>query len=87
MTPELAAYVAAGGDIWDLCGIGSGEREANGAECEACRIADTLVQLGRSCLIAPERLERTETFRFIAKRLAQSQGLDPARLTRAPPQA
>ncbi|MEP5761169.1 MAG: hypothetical protein ABJ327_18005 [Litoreibacter sp.] len=85
MVPELAAYVAAGGSIFDICGGDHQPGHEDAVDCEACRVADNLTMLQGCDRIASVELERIQTWRFIAKRLAESQGLDPARLTRAPP--
>lgn len=86
LSPDLAAYVAAGGLLIDICGTG-GQTEAGGVKCDACRLIGAAVVpldtgLGPVVLTAPAR-----KMAFVAKRLRNSQGLDPARLTRAPPQA
>ena len=85
MTPELVAYVAAGGSIADICGGDQYPDRTNTVNCEACRIADSLTVTQTCDPVATIDLERIQRWRFISKRLAQSQGLDPARLTRAPP--
>lgn len=85
LTPELVAYVAAGGSISDICGGDHQSEHEDATNCEACRIGDCLMMMQGSDHIASVELERIQTWRFIAKRLAESQGLDPARLTRAPP--
>ena len=85
MTPELAAYVAAGGSLFDLCGTDQLPEDGQTVECEACRIADSFALLRGCKQVMPVELERVEAWRFVAKTLAESQGLDPARLTRAPP--
>lgn len=85
MTPEMAAYVAAGGSIFDLCGGNELPHEGQIMDCEACRIADNLVTLQACEPAAFAELAQVQAWRFIAKHLSESQGLDPARLTRAPP--
>lgn len=87
MTPELAAYVAAGGSLSDLCGPTDGDGPAPRADCEACRLSDTLTTLRDPCLAASRITPKTFVFGFVAKRLRQTSGPDPVRLTRAPPRA
>lgn len=85
MAPELAAFVAAGGSISDICGGDHEPEHGEAVDCEACRITDTFAILHGVRLVASVRLERVQTWRFVAKRLSEKQRLDPARLTRAPP--
>jgi hypothetical protein len=85
MTPELAAYVAAGGSISDICGSDHQPEHGQALDCEACRITDNFATLQGCKLIASVELESVQTWRFVAKRLSEKQRLDPARLTRAPP--
>lgn len=86
MTPELAAYIAAGGQLSDLCRTVDGEGVPATTDCEACRIADNLAQSKADSVISTE-LEAVRVFAFVAKRIAARNDLDPGRLTRAPPQA
>lgn len=86
MTPELAAYLAAGGQLSDLCGTADGEGQPAQSNCEACRISDTATVLGTPCTEVTKPVV-TRTMAFVAKRIAERSDLDPARLTRAPPQA
>ncbi len=86
ITPELVAYVAAGGELSDICGIADGENLPVGLDCEACRLADNIVQSRIGCLAHTE-LAETLVLAFVAKRISERNDLDPARLTRAPPQA
>lgn len=86
-SPEMVDYVAAGGSLSDLCGDFDGSGRSGTVHCEACRIVET-VSLAQCCALLPVvTVGKVEVFRFAAKRLRQSRGLDPARLTRAPPQA
>lgn len=87
MSPELAAYVAAGGSISDICGGNHDSEHEQQIDCEACRITDSFVILRGCKHETPRELGIIQTWHFIAIRLSQSQGLDPARLTRAPPYA
>jgi hypothetical protein len=87
MSPELAAYVASGGSISDICGGDHDSEHEQHIDCDACRIADSFVILQGCKQAASGELEIIQTWRFVAKRLSQSQGLDPARLSRAPPSA
>ena len=87
MSADLAAYLAAGGSISDICGGGHDPEHEQTIDCEVCRIADNFV-ISHGCTQAVSvELVTVQNWRFIAKRLVQSQGLDPARLTRAPPYA
>ena len=85
MSPELAAYLAAGGSLADICSGDHEPEHEQPIDCEACRIADSIVTMHGGKQVAPAELGVVQNWRFIAKRLSQSQGLDPARLTRAPP--
>lgn len=87
MQPELAAYLAAGGSLDDICGSMGGDDIAPSSDCEACRLSDSLIHLPVCDHRIITTTDATFVFGFVAKRLIQSQGLDPARLTRAPPQA
>lgn len=86
ITPELAAYVAAGGQLSDICGIADGENTPLAYDCEACRLTDNIAQPGVGCTVHIE-LAETLALAFVAKRISERNDLDPARLTRAPPQA
>lgn len=86
-SPELADFLAMGGSLSDLCGLPSGEGPSPLTDCEACRIVDNLMSTPGCNSTGISELQKTRTFAFVAKRLAQSRGLDPARLTRAPPLA
>ena len=85
MTPELAAFVAAGGSISDICRGDHTPQHGQAVDCEACRITENFAILQGYPLVAPVRLERVQTWRFVAQRLSGEQSLDSARLTRAPP--
>ena len=87
LTPDLAAYVATVGSLSDICGAPDGQGRAAGLDCEACRISDASIVLRNCNTIPPVVLDQTRAFSFVAKRLRNSRRLDPARLTRAPPQA
>ncbi|MFD1157729.1 hypothetical protein [Roseovarius aestuarii] len=87
LSPELVAYVAAGGSLSDICGTAGDEGNAPLIDCEACRISDHLGMLGSGCHTVATSTPKVFIFGFVAKRIAESQGLDPARLVRAPPQA
>lgn len=87
LAPELAAYVAAGGSLDDLCGGDQLPGHAASVSCEACRIADSFAIFQDCKLSASAEQVRVRTWRFVAKRLLETQDLDPARLTRAPPYA
>ena len=85
MSEELAAYLAVGGSISDICSGDHEPQQKHSIDCEACRIADSFVILQGCKQPVSVELKSVQVWRFIAKRLSQSEGLDPARLTRAPP--
>lgn len=85
-SPELAAYVAAGGDLADLCGT-DGQGGKLGSSCDACRIVDATVILRTTCGTTTAHTLRTQNFAFVATEVHRRHPHDPARLTRAPPQA
>lgn len=87
ISPELAAYVAAGGTLADLCGTAGDDETGATSDCQACRISDgaALHPLCPQPVIAV--LDQTQVYRFVAKRLLHRHGRDPSRLTRAPPVA
>ena len=87
MSSDLAAFLAAGGSLSDICGDDHEPEHEQTIDCEACRITDSFVIMHGCKQAVPVELEVVQKWRFIAKRLSQSQGLDPARLTRAPPYA
>jgi hypothetical protein len=87
LTPELMAYVAAGGSLADICGAPIEQDGAQGQKCEACRLMGAAI-LPRTCHGIPVVLsDQTRKFAFVAKRLHHARPLDPSHLTRAPPQA
>lgn len=85
-TPELTAYIAAGGQLSGICGNIDGDSAPVTVDCEACRISNTsvLIQDSRPRFV---QTTATRTFEFIAKRVAERNDLDPARLTRDLPHA
>jgi hypothetical protein len=87
MSPELAEFVAAGGSLADICGSSGEQDGARGAKCEACRLMNASL-IPRNCHAAPlTYTTQTRVLAFVAIQLHNKQPLDPARLTRAPPQA
>lgn len=86
MTPALAAYVAAGGQLGDLCGTAGEGRASATQDCEACRMAENILTPGAGW-IGFSQLAKTRVFAFVAKRISERNDLDPARLSRAPPRA
>lgn len=87
ISPELGAYLAGGGLLSDLC---AGTDDAGydlPTPCDACRISSGLHLPPPSATGAVVAPPVVQTRLFIAKRLRFSRGLDPARQTRAPPQA
>lgn len=87
LSPELEAYVAQGGSLADICGERGGKDPIVPVGCEACRLSDSLSLGGTCSALPPLTLTQTKSAHFIAKLLRHSQSPDPARLTRAPPQA
>ena len=85
MTAELAAFVAVGGSMSDICADGHQPEHEQAVHCEACRITDDFVIFQSCTHTASAELENVQIWAFIAEHLSQSQGLDPTRLTRAPP--
>lgn len=87
LTPELAAYVAQGGSLGDLCGDFDEEHGHHGQKCEACRL------VGAALLSPPwhEFLISVSVSRqnlpLVTRTSRATRRLDPARLTRAPPKA
>lgn len=88
MPPDLAAFLAAGGQLTDLCGPVPVDADGKSvpAKCDACRLSDTFVDVSTPCVIA-KQTPATRTYAFVAKRLAERRDLDPTRLPRAPPLA
>ncbi len=87
LSPELADYLAAGGALADICGALDGQDLPMSQDCEACRLVDT-VSLSDALGIRPVvLLPKARVHCFVAKRLRHITGPDPARRTRAPPQA
>ncbi len=85
LAPELAEYVAMGGSLEDICGH-AGEGNATGQKCEACRLLGAAIVPRNIHEIPNSVLLSTCRMSFVAKRLQETRPLDPARLTRAPPQ-
>lgn len=87
LSPDITAYVAAGGSLSDICGSIGEQDGTYSQKCEACRLMDTALA-PRFCHALPMVLsDQTRVLAFVAKRLYHSRPLDPTRLTRAPPQA
>lgn len=87
LSPDLAEYVLAGGELSDLCGYSGEQDGARGQKCEACRLIGAAL-IPRVCHGVPVVIsDQTRVLSFVAKRLHQQHPLDPTRQTRAPPQA
>ncbi|MDO6485309.1 hypothetical protein [Shimia thalassica] len=87
LSAKLEAYVAAGGSLSDICGLGGEQGGGLGQECYACQLIGAAL-VPRVCHGVPLVLtDQTRVLSFVAKRLHQRHPLDPARLTRAPPKA
>ncbi|MGJ8544337.1 MAG: hypothetical protein ACSHWZ_02760 [Sulfitobacter sp.] len=83
---DMAAFIASGGTLSDLCNRG-GPARGGGMKCEACRLMDSgapLPELGWSQVSIRLRMAR---LRIIAQTRHRAKPLDPARHSRAPPQA
>ena len=86
VSPELAAYLAAGGSVADLCHDIGEDHSDRHAPCDACRlIAAALIP--RPCEGPAITLSlRTRVQARVSESLRQARSLDPVRMTRAPPQ-
>ncbi|MGH1413599.1 MAG: hypothetical protein ACRBB0_08895 [Pelagimonas sp.] len=87
VSDDLAAYVAAGGWLGDICGDVDDPKGTQGQKCEACRLIGAALVPPHDIHCTPIVTDETRRFNFVAKRLHQARSLDLARLTRAPPQA
>lgn len=86
-TPEMAAYLAAGGSLTDICGGAEDQDGTSRQTCEACLLLSAALMPHNTLGRALDLSEKTRILSFVAKLLLQSQGLDSARLSRAPPAA
>lgn len=86
-SPELSAYLAAGGSLAEICGDLEDRESHSGSKCEACRLIEVAAVPPEMSGARLSLTDRTRRFAFISKQLLQSRGLDPARLSRAPPTA
>jgi len=86
LSPELQAYVANGGALADLCGTGDSPHSGTMADCKTCRLIGAMALPEAVTGLPVPVLEKTQTLRFVAKRLLHTRKPDPSRLTRAPPQ-
>lgn len=84
---ELAAYVAAGGALTDICGDMPEGDESGQFRCETCRLIG--VALVPSALYSAALVCGVRTLRLqhVATQIHYAKPLDPSRLSRAPPQA
>lgn len=87
MTPELAAYVANGGSLAELCGTSGRPDQRALAKCEACRLINAAILPTADLGVLDCSTVKTRNYLFIAQCAHNACPLDPARLTRAPPQA
>ncbi|MCG3267772.1 hypothetical protein [Yoonia sp. I 8.24] len=87
LTDDVIAYLAAGGSFSDLCGNTTDPSKASGGHCPACHLIAAAV-LPDALTSAPITLPGDYT-RLVAtaQNMRNAQSLDPARLSRAPPQA
>lgn len=85
LDPALAAYVAAGGSVEDICGYTEGSSHQNVPSCEACRLVNAAVLpdhdpacIAPFCKLALVRVAVQETE-------LRSARLDLSRAARGPP--
>ncbi|RBW45291.1 hypothetical protein DS901_03450 [Loktanella sp. D2R18] len=87
MTDDVIAYLAAGGSFSDLCGDTTDPSKASGGHCPACHLIAVAV-LPAVVTGTPKILEDDYVrLTTVAQNVRNAQALDPARLSRAPPQA
>ena len=87
MDADLAAYLAAGGTFADLCGGTTDPRKPMHKHCAACHLIAAAVlppvSYGPPAIIFGDY----DVLVAVAQNIRNAQRLDPARLSRAPPQA
>ena len=85
--PDLEAYLAIGGEIEGLCGLGSADQGTSPADCPLCHLV--------AAFSLPQATDtvRDVELRFVAEIVAPNENrsvravLDPGQGTRAPPLA
>lgn len=87
MSPELAAFIDAGGSLSAICVVDEQENGVEGHDCDACRIVDGFALSSPARAAEATSCTCTRKLQFVAKLRHHSKPLDPTRLTRAPPQA
>ena len=85
--PDLIAFLDAGGTLDALCGLTGGTPHGLNQNCEACRLINAIACPPLSAMIYREAPARIQRMRVIAQLRHYAKPLDPAQLTRAPPQA
>lgn len=87
LTADLAAYLATGGSFADLCGDTTDPSKAAFTHCAACHLIAAAV-LPTVCYGLPQVVTGDyDQLIAVAQNIRNAQRLDPARLSRAPPQA
>ncbi|WP_187431125.1 hypothetical protein [Roseobacter fucihabitans] len=86
VSPDLAAYVAAGGSLSDICAGLDGKDDAQRQNCEACRLMGAALVPPSSPALPLVVTDQTRRLIFVAKELHRTCAPDRSRLTRAPPQ-
>jgi hypothetical protein len=87
LTDDVIAYLTAGGSFSDLCGNTTDPSKATGGHCPACHLIAVAV-LPAVTIGAPQMLDGDfARLTVVAQNIRNAQTLDPARLSRAPPQA
>lgn len=82
---RLAAYVAAGGAIEDLCELDGDARLHGAAHCDACRLVGAAALPDPGVLSLPGDLPLANTGTFPPPRSRAGFLRDPARAVRGPP--
>jgi len=87
LSTELAAYIASGGALSDICNYTSDTGEEATTKCDACRLIGAAVLPSTTACASVIFPDQTRALVFVATRLVRSQRPDRTRLTRAPPHA
>ena len=87
LSPELAAFIEAGGSLSALCLVDEEQEGGDVLDCDACRIVDGFALSGPARATEATSCTYTRKLQFVAKLRHHSKPLYPTRLTRAPPQA
>ena len=87
MSPELAAFIDAGGSLSAMCLVDEEQDDGEVHDCDACRIVDGFALSSPAHAAEATSCTYTRKLQNVAKLRHHSKPLDPTRLTRAPPQA